>query len=253
MSQLNPSNQPRTLEDVLKDYAQADKLSKQNVEAYPMNGRPGIEMRVRQSKDKLPKLRLEYLTRILRSSFGFFLEGEDQAKKDAFAAIAVENGAVTVDADTVYQKIADVVQTTMGRNKEFSVTQVGLMDHTLRELVEKTGYDGTLNRTAITELRVCKDRPRLLAYVRDLVARSNGSVPATVSAQSQIVAQALEKKFSGKRLVVVVTNATASNRAALGGLFTKNTTVDVDSLDEVNEETAATIFREGLGLTKSGA
>jgi hypothetical protein len=248
-----PSNLPRTLEEILKDYSQADKLSKQNPEAFPLNGRPGIEMRIRQSKDKLPKLRLEYLTKILKSSYGFFLEGLDDAKKVAFAKIAVDNGAVTVDADAIYQKIADVVQPTMGRTREFSVTQVSLMDHTLKEVVEKTGYDGTLNRTVIGDMRVCKDRPRLVAYIRDLVARSNGSTPATVAAQSEIVSQALAREFSGKRLVVVVTNASAGNRAAIGGLFTKNTTVDVDAIEEVNEETAATIFREGLGLTKTAA
>lgn len=208
-------------------------------------------MRIRQHKDKLPKLRLEYLTRILGSSFGFFLEGEDEAKNEAFTKIALENGAVAIDADSIYQKIADAVTPTMGRNREFSVTQVSLMDHTLRELVEKTGYDGELNRTQISELRVCKDRQRLVSYIRDLVARSNGSTPATVCAQSEIVAQAIAKEFTGKRLVVVVRNASAGNRASIGGLFRKNTSVNVDDIAEVTEEVAATIFREGLGLTKA--
>jgi hypothetical protein len=241
-------NPPRTLHDILKDYKQAEKFSKESPEQYPPPGRPGIEVRIRQSKANLPKLRLEYLTAILKSSFGFFLEGEDEAKKDAFTAISVENGAFSVDADSIYQKLADATERSMGARKEFSVTQVGLMDHALRELVEKTGYDGAINRTTITELRAVPDRERLLRYIREIVARSNGSTPAVVSAQSDIVGQALSKEFSGKRLVVVVRNASAMNRAALNGIFTRSTTVDVDLIPEVTEERAAAIFREGLGL-----
>lgn len=246
-------SQLRTLRDILKDYSQAEKFSKQNPEAFPLPARGGIEMRVRQAKDKIPKLRLEYLSAVLKSSFGFFLEGADEAKKDAFSKIAVENGAVTVDADAVFKALADATERTMGPSKEFSVTQVSLMDHALNELVEATGYDGTLNRTTLSELRVVKDRDRLLRYLRELVARSNGSTPVTVQAQSDIVKQAISKEFTGKRLVVVVRNAAPTTRAPLSGIFTRNTTVDVDSLPEVTEEVAATIFREGLGLAKAAS
>jgi hypothetical protein len=235
------------LDELLKNYSRTEKLSKRSVESVPLPARPGIEMQVRQSIAALPKLRLEYLTRILRSSFGFFLEGVDEEKNNAFTKIALDNGAVLVDADALFQKLAKEVQYSLGPSKEFSITQIGLMDHALRELVEATGYDGTLNRTVISELRVVKDRERLVSYIRELVARSNGSTPVTVTAQSDIVRQALEQQFAGKRLVVIVRNASAQNRAALAGLFTKVTNVDLDSVTEVNEETAATIFRDGFG------
>jgi hypothetical protein len=244
------NNLPRTLDEILKDYRKTEKFSKQSAEEFPLPGRPGIEVRIAQAKVKLPKLRLEYLTRILRSSYGFFLEG-DEAKGQQFVNIAMDNGAVLVDAEEIFRKLADAVQYSIGPNKEFSITQIGLMDHALRELVEKTGYDGSLNRTQISELRVVKNREKLVDYIRELVARSNGSVPVTVSAQSDIVTQALAKDFNGKRLVVVVKNASATTRAPLAGLFTKVTNVDLDSIDTVNEETAATIFRDGLGIKAS--
>jgi len=239
---------PRTLDDILKDYERADRFSKRSVEEVPLPGRPGIEIQVSRSKLALPKLRQEYLTRILRSSFGFFLESENQEKNDAFTKIAVENGAVVIDADAIFQKLADAVQYSLGPSREFSVTQIGLMDHALNELVESTGLEGSLNRTQIKELRVVKNRERLVDYIRDLVAASNASVPVTVTAQSDIVKQALEQKFAGKRLVVVVRNAAAGNRAALTGLFTKVKVVDLDEVETVNEETAAVIFRDGFGI-----
>jgi hypothetical protein len=244
------NNLPRTLDEILKDYKQTEKFSKQSSESFPLPGRPGIEVRIAQAKVKLPKLRLEYLTRILRSSFGFFLEG-DETKGAAFAKIALDNGAVLVDADEIFIKLADAIQYSIGPNKEFSITQTGLMDHALRELVEKTGYDGTLNRTQITDMRVVNTREKLVNYIRELVARNNGSTPVTVCAQSDIVAQALAKEFNGKRLVVVVKNASSNTRAPLAGLFTKSTNVDLDSIEDVNEETAATIFRDGLGIKAS--
>jgi len=238
----------RMLSDILKDYQRADKTAKRSPEEVPLPGRPSVEIAVTRAKLALPKLRIEYLTRILKSSYGFFLEGEDKEKNDAFTKIAVENGAVVVDAGAIFEKIADVVQPTLGPSKEFSITQISLMDHTLQELVESTGFEGSLNRTQIKELRVVKDRERLVDYIRELVAASNASVPVTVTAQSDIVKQALAQEFDGRRLVVIVRNAAAGNRAALAGLFTKVKTVDLDQAEVVNEETAAVIFRDGFGI-----
>lgn len=246
------SNPQRTLDDILKDYNRTEMLSQRNPEAFPLPGRPGIEMQARQAKIQLPKLRLEYLTTILKSSFGFFVEG-DADKAQAFTDIAVSNGAVVVDADSLFQKLTAAVERSIGPSKEFSITQVGLMDHELRELVEKTGYDGQLNRTQIYQLVVVQTRERLTQYIRELVARSNGSTPVTVCAQSDIVAQALKNKFSGRRLVVVVRNASPTSRAPLAGLFTKSTNVDVDAFDKMDEETANEIFRKGLGIKPTAA
>lgn len=246
-------NKPRTAEDVLKDYTRADRLSKRSVEEVPLPGRPSIEMQIRQSKDNLPKLRLEYLNVILRSSYGFFVEGTDDAKKQKFVDIALDNGALLVDADAVFQKLADQTQHSIGPSKEFSVTQVGLLDHALRELVEATGHDGTLNRTTINELRVVKNREKLVDYIRELVTRSNGAVPAVVAAQSEIIRQAIAREFAGKRLVVVVKRASAFNRTALAGLFTKSTTVDTDAVEEVDEAYAEDVIRAGLGLKAKAA
>ena len=242
------SKLPRTPEDVLKDYTRANRLSKRSVEEVPLPGRPAIEMQIRQSKENLPKLRMEYLKVILKSSYGFFLEGEDDAKKQKFVDIALENGVLLVDADAVFQKLADQVQYSIGPSREFSVTQVGLLDHALRELVEATGHDGVLNRTTISQLRIVKNREKLVDYIRELVANSNGAVPVVVAAQSEIIRQAIDREFAGKRLVVAVKRADAFNRVALAGLFTKNTTVNVDEAEEVNEAYVEEVIRAGLGL-----
>lgn len=243
----NPSQSNlRTLDDVLKEYDRATRLSKRDLDSVPETTRAGFGIQIRQAKDALPKLRIEYLTRILKNAFGFFVEGEDAEKTKAFVDIAVANGACSVDADALFQKLADEIQYSIGPTREFAVTQVSLLDHALKKLVEDTGYDGTLNRTTISELRVVKDRAKLVDYIRELVARHNGSTPVTVYAQRDIVDQAFKNKFTGRNLVVIVRNAAANNRAALGGLFRKVTTVDVDGIETVDEPTAEAIFRKGL-------
>jgi len=230
---------PRTLEEILKDYQRSDTLSKRDLDTVPTNTRAGFETQIRHAKDQLPRLRVEYLTRILKKATGFFLEGsEDKVKK--FTAISVANGAFQVDATEIFEKLADQVQGSIGSRREFSVTQTSLLNHALTELVEKTGYDGKAERVTVNDLRVVSDRRKLVAYIRELVTRTNGAVPSRAYAQASLVDQALKTEFAGKHLVAVVRNASAADRAALASIFTKAVTVNLDdvSLEQIDEKFA---------------
>lgn len=239
---------PRTLENILTEYKRAEEVSKRNLDTVSPSTRPAHEAAVRKAKSELPQLRVEYLTAISKSAYGFFVDG-DQAKVDKFVEIARENGAFLVDADAIFRELAKRVQPSLGGRKEFSVTQVSLLDYALRELVEATGYEGKLNRISISEVRVTSNEEQLVKYIRELVARTNGSTPSAVYAQSEIVRQAFEAGFTKRNLVVVVKNATQLDRAALHGLFTKTTRVDVDSVAEVDERFAKDSI---MGLLKPG-
>jgi hypothetical protein len=227
----------RPLDDVLTDYAKAEKLSKKNLDSVPEASRAGHATAIRQAKDKLPGLRVEYLTAILKNAVGFFPEGSPE-RASQFAAIASENGAFDIDAAAIFNALADEVQTTMGGKREFSVTQVGRLDQALKSLVEKAGYTGPLTRTTISKLQVVPNREKLVEYIRELVVRHNGSTASVVSAQSDLVAKAMKAGFNGKRLVAVVRNATSVDRAALAGLFTKVVKVDVDGDEPIDERFA---------------
>jgi hypothetical protein len=228
-------NKPRTLSDVLTEYASAQKLAKQDLDSVPATTRSGFANRKREAQDRLPKLRIEYLTMILRNSAGFFLEGND-AETKAFTSFAKANGAFEVDAAEIFEKLADKVMRSIGPRREFSITQIGLLDQALRELVEATGYKEKLKIPALRELRVVQTREHLVNYIRELVVGSNGGTPSRVAAQASLLDQTFKAKFADKRLIVVVRNATASDRAALAGLFTKMVTVDLDQAGEVTEK-----------------
>ncbi len=227
----------RTLDDVLTDYAKADKKSKLNLDAVAPASRPGHAIAIREATAKLPTLRVEYLTGILKNAVGFFTEG-DPAKAETFAKISSENGAFDLNAAAIFEVLADQIQVTMGGKREFSVTQVGQLDTALKTLVAKTGYEGPMNRISISDLRVVPTREKLVTYIKDLVTKTNGSTPSVVSLQDNLVNQALKQKFAGKRLVAVVRNASQSDRAGLMGLFSRVVKVNVDEADVIDEKFA---------------
>jgi hypothetical protein len=229
-------NKPRTLSDVLADYASADKLSKQDLEAVSQNTRAGFANRIRAAKDALPKLRIEYLTRILKNSAAFFVEGGDKLRVAEFKKHAVANGAFVVDAAAIFETLADKIQRSLGVTRQFSITQTGLLDQELRELVKATGYDEAPKHVAIRDLRVVPTRERLVDYIRELVVSSNGGTPSRVAAQAALLDQTLKAKFTDPRLIVVVENTSSLDRAALAGLFSKVIPIDLDDVDgEVDE------------------
>jgi len=227
----------RTLDEVLTEYTKADALSRKNLDSVPEATRAGHATAIRQAKDKLPTLRVEYLTAILKNAVGFFVEG-DPVKAEKFSKIASESGAFDLNAVAIFEVLADQIQGTMGGKREFSVTQVGQLDRALKDLVEKTGYTGQLNRISISSLQVVPNRAKLVNYIKELVNRTNGSTPSVVSAQNDLVTKAMKAKFNGKRLVVVVRNATSTDRSALMGLFTKVVKVNVDEADQIDEKFA---------------
>jgi hypothetical protein len=138
----------------------------------------------------------------------------------------------------------------MGGKREFSVTQVGQLDTALKVLVAKTGYDGRLNRISISSLQVVPNREKLVNYIKELVIRTNGSTPSVVAAQDSLVNAAMKAKFTGKRLVVVVRNATSTDRSALMGLFTRVVKVNVDEAEVVDERFARDVIEGALKPAK---
>lgn len=230
-------NKLRTLDVVLTEYTRAEELAKKDLDSVPVTSRPGWGIAIRQAKDKLPSLRAEYLTRILKNSVGFFVDGDD-AKALKFSEIAAKNGAFVVDAAAIFNALADKVQASIGGRKEFSVTQISLLDSALKDLLTSAGYDGRLERVTMASLQVVSTRERLVSYIRELVVNSNGFTASVIAAQSALLAQALKDKFDGKVLVVVVRNASSVDRAGLAGLFTRTAKVDVDAVDEIDERFA---------------
>ncbi len=242
----------RTLEAVLTEYEKADRLSKRDLDSVPAATRAGHATVIREAKDKLPTLRIEYLNAILKNAVGFFVEG-DPVKAETFAKISAENGAFSLNAATIFEVLADQIQGTMGGKREFSVTQVGQLDTALKTLVEKTGYKGSLTRTSISELRVVPTRKHLVDYIKELVTRTNGSTPSAVSVQDALVNQAMKARFAGKRLVAVVRNANLTDRAALMGMFARVVKVDVDEAEQIDEKFARNVIEGALKPAKPAA
>lgn len=226
---------PRTLSDILTDYQKATKQAAKDLDAVPEATRPAHAVAIRAAKDALPRLRSEYFQRIMKNAYGFIVTGDEEKSKQ-FTQIAAESGAIVIDGDALYNDLANRIQPTIGGRREFSVTQEGHLNEILRELVEATGHEGKLNRVSIKELRVIPTKERLVEYVRELVMRYNGTLPAQFRMQADITAQALLKGFAGKNLVVVIQGSSVNAPAA--NFFKRVTRVDVDAVDEVNEKFA---------------
>lgn len=236
----------RTTEETLTQYKNAQKTAKLNLDSVPATTRAGFGIRIRQAEQALPELKREYLTRILNNSIAFFTRGSaEQAAKFA-AAAAVAGSTFTVRADACYERLADRVEPSIGRTKQFSITQVNLVNQALKELMDDTGYPDKLSSVSLIDLRVMTTRAALVSYIRAIVVKANGCVPVAVAAQNSLLKQALDTDFSGKRLAVVVTGVDPVERTTLASMFGKVISVDLPDGQEIDEGFARKVFEKAM-------
>jgi hypothetical protein len=239
----------RKIEEILADYQKTSKIANTDIDSIPLKSQPGWQTLIRQNKDRVPELRVEYLTALLGSSYGFFLDG-DPKKVTEFVAVTKESGAFVIDAAKIFNKLADAVQPSLGGRREFSVTQLGQLNYALKELAQETGYGGEIYGATMTEIKVVPTRDDLVTYVRRLVVGSNGSTISVISAQNNLVADALKVEFLGKKLVVMVVGATNDDRQGLASIFTRTERVHLTPETVVDERFAKETV---MGVLKPGS
>lgn len=193
------------IEAALTKYAETKALADSNLEEVPRNVRPGREAQKREAQDSLEALRDSYAEALRKVTFGISVTGPGS---ESFAQKAIEEAEViVVAADTLYRRIADRVEPTMGSNGEFGVSQYSAVIQEMRTI------GGEMNVVSMpspkwTEPVNVGNYAGLLKHVTSMVDSSVGTDLAALFVNREIVEQALKAGVNRNTVPVVLTGLT---------------------------------------------
>jgi hypothetical protein len=220
-----------TLKELLRQIVETEKLANIDTEAWDWRTRSSITNTVNEAKDRLVPLRKQYFDRIAEMTIGIFVIGDEA---EAFAKIAAdEGGTLTVHADALYSRIADLIEPVLADSREFGIMAFSKLTQGITDV----GHE--LNVKAM-DLPKYKDG-RVLTR-KDLVERVRGTIRDTFGDDlnrlyiaAEIQKQAYATRFSATALPVVLIGLECADEARGlescvakfgSNVFTKGSTVD---------------------------
>jgi hypothetical protein len=191
----------RTLKEILTTLADTEAEASIDASAADPRVMAGVEAKVRNAKQALDGIRREYREALMQSTVTIAVTGS--TAKD-FAKSAEKAGAITVDFDSIIDRFTDSLLK-RGTGPEYtSDAHFKLLDELAKIRIE---FD-------IVQLR----NPEINAYsdgiygspireaVTKLLYKNYGTELQSVVARKEIADKALESRFSGKKLPVILYN-----------------------------------------------
>ena len=235
----------KTTTAMLKALKDATEDAALDLDSVPWVSRGGFEVAKREAKDALPRLRSEYSDRIFSNAIFFYPVGNEE-KCQQFAAVASQvGGTFTVDAQAVYQILAQKVEPTLGQRREFAVQQFTVMNDGIDDIMRAAPgqVDVTVPTSALKNLDAVPTFEALVAFIRNMVESERGKALVKLDVVRSVTDQAVSARFDAKTLAVVVLNTDEETRSALAS-GNRAAVVDVDSTEEITKAFAIKVFKE---------
>ncbi len=233
----------RSLEEIMKDIRATEARAATDVNLIPRATRAAFEIAVRQANERLVELRAEYRARVFSNIAAFFVTGERQAE---FVATAEKNhGTIPFDATKLYRMIADRVEPSMGRNREFTINQWGLFVAAIRDVAVASGLTGSLpspklSGNSVVKLPTSQD---LVAFLRNLIRTAMGDSLFIAYAGNEISTAALAAGLTEQPVTVAVINAGIDESRALAPSFSIRRSVKVPAEGDLAKVASSCIDR----------
>lgn len=225
------------LKQLVKQLADTRKLANTDLEAVHRNVRPSMTMMVNDAKDRLEKLKHEYSQYLRSNTLGLFLFGDPSRVNKFFEIAAEEAGMNLIQGDTLYQRIADRVEPSLGMSREFGPTQMQMMIQELDDIAKEMGIR-RMDKPRLAELSATPDRISLVAYIRKLTRAVLDDELLRLFLDRRINEMAIDQQFAGKSFPLCVVGLDPVEVPGLAAIFTNSFTVDVgtSSDGEVNKD-----------------
>lgn len=233
----------QTLSEILEQIEQNQVLADTDPLGTPGLARAGFAVAIRQAKDTLTDLKKLYRTQIMSRAYDVFVFG-NRTKATEFGKVAEAEGAVVVDAEELYQTLAQPIEASLGTEREFGPSQVALLIAGLKAVATDLGIIN-MNAPKLPGLVKMENAAVTLAHVRSMIRAAVGDDLNKLYLGAAITNKALEAKYKASGLVVVVLNAMGPEDArGIAGLFAHHLpSVNLTSDVEIDVDTVHRAFK----------
>lgn len=233
-----------TLETLLKQIDEAQKTIDTPLQALKPAVRASFEMAVAEAKREILQLRKDY-SKLLFGVTSVYCPYGDATKAKQFSDLAAVQGqALTLDSNSLYRNLAEFVESTIGRSREFGSSQIVCLYRALQDAFTGLGYPhATFNRPVLREIGSVPTVEDTVALIRNLTETAIGITLNMMVLEKNIVEAAIGSGFAGKVLRIVAHNTTPEERMALAASFRRVTPVDLDAAKEIDEAFVISTFK----------
>lgn len=234
-----------TLEEILKGIdAAAVMAAIDTTEPQYAKTKTGMDVAVRQAKERLAKLKEDYAKTVLQSGVAIFLFGSAE-KCATFSKLVEEMGeAVVVDAGELYTKeFLPIVEGSIGLGREWNSTQTSILHRLLGEVSK--GINVHLTRTLrLPSQGAVPTKQDTLDFIRNAIRNELGDGFNTEYLKKIIAREGLKIRYMGSVAPVIVLNSTPEEAVGLGQIFGRGkANVTINDEDEVNKEYIEKTFK----------
>jgi hypothetical protein len=242
----------RTTDKILKDLLTATKTAATQLDSLPWQVRPGFGMAKANALAEIPLLRREYRDQMLQNTIFLFPVGAPEATAKFAEVSSKEGSTVTVDSDEIYGILADRVEGTLGKNREFGVHQFTVMNDAIDDFSKESPVPLKVSTLVLTGIESTNTHEELVNFIKRLITGTNGNALSMHCMGEQIVNQAIEKGFQNKVLVVVTLNADKATQAdiAAQAKTSRSLEVTVPELDKITKAFAIDTFKQAQKVEK---
>lgn len=216
-----------SLENLLKEITENTRLANIDVNAkeYRLT-KAGMEMAVTSAKSKLADLLADYKDALLTSGVAIFLSGpSEKVTEFVKQSKEMEEGiSFVLDAEELYRTMATPVFHSVGNKGTFTIDQTLMIQKQVFDLIQENRLPVRQGIITISDIPPNQGIGSLQdAYdiVRKLVRSVFGDVLNIEHMKHNLTKNALEQKYSGTNVPVLIVNAQQDEIANVGSLFLK--------------------------------
>lgn len=234
------------IKQLAEDIQKTSQIAHTNLEDVNPAVRAGWGATIENAKVRLKDLEQKYSQLIAKNSAAIFLTGNAEKVAEFAKLIRDEGEGFVVDAQALYNRLAHQVVVTLpqDRGSEWGVAQVYRLHTTIQEVMHEVGIT-ELPMPDRTEAPFVKGYDQVLTHVRKIVRGACGDLLNKLYVERELVRQALEIRYTGVMVQVIVVNAQDGDIYDLGRMFGLGThTVELADDTEVNDDFMRSVFEE---------
>jgi hypothetical protein len=232
-------NKLESLSKLLETIESTEAEATLDVMNFPYANRPSIEMRVRQSKTALPKLRSDYGREFIKTVTKVIINSDKEGSAQ-LAKLVSKEGVIAKPANTVYDMLTDFTAPRLDNNVFTTNSFLALM-----EMMHTTARGFSLRAKAETQAPPpinIEHRSQLHALVKDFVDKFYGPILNELHITNELINQALSDKLNKEVTVLIVPETSNKLDNLLAGQ--PSLQVELDPGEEVNKSLAMKIYRK---------
>lgn len=231
------------LKDLLKEIMEVEKIARMDPEEYPWPARNGLVGAKKEAQAQLDVLTARYCSAIQGKTVGIFAVGNNYERFVELARSESASPIAVIYADDMYKQLADRVERSLGKSREFAPNQMSIVLQNLTNLcVDLEIRDFETPR--FIESGPLADTRAVLSHVRNIIRNGLGDDMNRMYIAKQIGKEAVSSRHVASVLPVIVVGLESEDEASGLNQVTARFGTQVVIPDTVTKEFVLDVFSE---------